>query len=748
MTMNRWKQYKRILWTLFAAVPFLATSSIQDAAAYLSKTPTAFSEDGRILLVQTEELVIWDLETKTRVAKIPGLHCQQIALLKQEGWVLCVEHSVTIYDWKNGVSVATIPPESQQPYNLLAYSKETDRMILRHGKDAVSVWQLGKKLIPLKHIALDQKREIASVAASPDTKLLAIAQGHTIHLHDLSGTVIRDLAIEGGKPRDLLFAPDSSRLAASVGKMIFFIDTGEASVSARGMLTSTEGTQSSLTPGAFSRDGHRLVAANGEWSYALFNADTGELVTLTEFTYATPGRGMRSPTQLRAADIAVDADYLVGQAEHLHTLQIWDLLTGTMLPDLCGEDCRNMGPRVSLLKWSPAGSKIVVGMQGGLNPDVDGKISVWDVHSRSPELVLDPAQSQAKVLAKRATLPTFITMTSSPPAAPAFAHRLALCAVATSPSANLLVTSGDDGLLKIWDPGQGTLLRQLALSAPAHAIAFSADGTILATGTMEGDVRLWETQTWREFLPYSSGQGRINALQFLPGNRFMVVAGGRPKMLVVDLVTRTVVKELMHTSLSPACDEKGCAKKRAVQGEIVDSLSFLDGSSFLLTISQAGRVVWDIRIWREVEKPAGLPETWSGLGWRHPFVWTTTRPGVPNALTLAVWDTKNNKVLASLDTFTQRDTEIDHGPAVSLGTTMAVDPLHRWVATRVGEHVSVWDLSAQTKRKTFHVKTPYQLHWTSDGKYLIVATLDRKILVWSAETMEPAHYLRDPSVTH
>jgi len=84
---------------------------------------------------------------------------------------------------------------------------------------------------------------------------------------------------------------------------------------------------------------------------------------------------------------------------------------------------------------------------------------------------------------------------------------------------------------------------------------------------------------------------------------------------------------------------------------------------------------------------------------------------------------------------------------VALVTAMAVDPMYRWAATRVGEHISVWDLSAQAKRKTFHVKTPYHLHWTSDGKYLIVVTLDRKILVWSAETLEPAHYLRDPSVT-
>jgi len=121
----------------------------------------------------------------------------------------------------------------------------------------------------------------------------------------------------------------------------------------------------------------------------------------------------------------------------------------------------------------------------------------------------------------------------------------------------------------------------------------------------------------------------------------------------------------------------------------------------------------------------------------------------PNTLTLALWDTARSTVMARLDTFTKRDTEVlEKGPTVALGASIAVDPLHRWVATRVGERLAVWDLKAQVKRKTFHMKTPYHLHWTSDGSYLIVGTLDRKVLVWSAETMEPAHYLRDPSVIH
>ena len=740
---------------LSVVVVLLITSSIRQADASLSHIPTAFSEDGRFLLIQTDELILWDLDTKALVAKVPLTSCHQIALLKQDGWILCVKHDVVIYDWKNQESVATVPQESRQPYSLLAYSNQTDRMVLRHGHEAVSVWQIGKKLVPLKHIGLDAKAETQSVVASADTKLLAIAQGRAIRLHDLTGTTIRDVSIKDGKPLDLLFAPDGATLAATIGNTILFIDTVEASIRGRARLTIGEGARAHLTPRLFSRDSHRLVVSDGERRYGLFDTDTGTVVSVTEFTYADQEQGVQAPTHLSAADISDDAGYVVGQAEHPTTLQIWDLRTGAMLPDLCGHDCRNTGPHVSLLKWSPSGSKIVVGLEGGLNPDVDGKISVWDVQTRSPELVLDPRQSQAKVLAKRPTPPVTGVEWSVKPvvrspaeAGPAFVHARALRALVTSPSANLLVTSGDDGLLKIWEPGQGALLRQLFLSAPASALAFSADGAILAAGTTQGEVRLWDTQSWREFPSYVTRQGQINALQFLTGNRFLIIAGKQPKVLVVDVVTRAIVKELVHAGVSLACEPKGCVRTRMTQGEVVETLSLLDGSPFLLTTSRTGRVVWNIETWKEVEGPVGLPDVWSGLGWKRPFVATTMRARDPNAFTLAVWDTKRNTVLSSLDTFTKRDTEaVEKGPTVALGASIAVDPLHRWVATRVGEHLAVWDLPAHAKKKTFHVHTPYHLHWTSDGKYLIVGTLDRKVLVWSVDTMEPAHYLRDPAVT-
>lgn len=751
--MRKVEAFKRALRLLLVMGALFGGLIPHAADAYQSQVPVEFSEDGRVLLVQwAGELVVWDLEARALVAKVPRVQCNQITLLKQDGWVLCTGDGVIIYDWKRQITVASIPKETQNPVRLLAYSRESDRIVIRQGNDAVSVWQLGEKLVPLKNISINN---MVSVVASPDTKTLAIAQGQKIRLHDLQSTHVRDVAIKEGQPRDLLFSPNSSMLAASIGNTILLVDANSGSIHARATLTSAERARGHLTPRTFSHDSRHLVAGNGEWSFPLFDADTGKLLSLTEFTYADQEHGVQSYTQLHAVDISADGDYLVGQPEHPYTLQVWDLRTGSMLPDLCGEDCRNMGPQVSLLKWSPTGSKIVVAMQGTRNAEVNGKISVWDVKSRMPELVLDASQPQAKVLAKRSPIPATVAATPAPkpvvPSAPAtgqaFAHELAIRALAMSPTANLLVTTSDDRTLKVWDPGQGTLLRQLKLSTPATALAFSADGTILAAGSTIGEIRLWETQTWREFPPYSSRQGSINALHFLPGNKFLVIAGGQPTVPVVNLSTREVVKELVHTTYYQMCDTKGCQKKRSTQGDVVSALSFVEDRNLLLTTSRTGHVVWDAASWTEMEQTSLFPEAWSGLGWKRKYVNATTRTNQPNALALTLWDMQSNSALTTLESYTYSDTHVvNNGMGTDLGTSLALDAQGRWVATRVGERITVWDLQTQAKKKVFYTKMPRTIEWTSDGRHLIVSTLDRKVLVWSADTMEPAHYLRDPAV--
>ena len=754
--MSRWNGWRMFVRVFCMASLCTLPIAGQPSYAYLSEIAATFSGDGRLLLIQMNELVLWDLEAKTLVAKIPDLQCREFMLLRQDGWFLCVGNGLTIYDWKNKATVWAMPPEGSNDFGLLAYSRETDRLVVRHGNEAVSVWQVGKKLVPLKHITLDARKEISSLAASPDTKTLGVAGGNTIQFHDLIGTGVRDVAIPEGKPRHLLFAPNSTTVAASIGDTVVFVDSAKPTVRARATLGAGEEGKRQIIPRRFSSDSLRLLASHKEWSYPLFETDTGKVVALTELTYTDQERGVPIHTPLLAVDISDDADSMVGQSGYPNTVQIWDVHSGLRLSELCGDECRETAPRVLLLKWSPNGSKVVVAMQGGPTPELDGKIALWDVPSHAPELVLDPTFPTAKVLAKRTALPPLVTLAqpvqavpvAQPTIQPAFSHARTLRAVAVSPTENVLVTSGEDGFLKVWDPGGGKLLRQLTLPTSVTALAFTADGGVLAAGTAKGEVRLWETQTWKEFPSYTGRPGQINALQFLPDRQSVAIAGEYPDVQVVNLAIRQVVKELAPSSHSEGCEKKGCANAKMKLGEAVEQLALLDGSPLLLATSRTGHVVWDITTWEEVEKPAGLPDTWSGLGWKRPFVSTITHSKDQLRSTLAVWDTKHNKLFASFETFTKKDTEShDGGPTVVLGTTLSIDPRQQWAATRVGESVSVWSLATHTRQKTVLLPFPHHLHWTSDGKHLIITTHDRKILVWSTETMEPAHYLRDPTVT-
>ena len=82
MIMHGWTGQK-IVKVAFAAFLFLIALSRQDAVGAVSRASAAFSDDGRLLLIQMEELAVWDLETKTLLAKIPDLLCRQIAIFIQ-----------------------------------------------------------------------------------------------------------------------------------------------------------------------------------------------------------------------------------------------------------------------------------------------------------------------------------------------------------------------------------------------------------------------------------------------------------------------------------------------------------------------------------------------------------------------------------------------------------------------------------------------------------------------------------------
>jgi WD40 repeat protein len=508
----------------------------------------AFSPDGRLLASggRPGEIRVWDLSQGKQVAVLQGHSDVVRGLAFSPGGTRLASCGVdkTVRVWDVGTGTERMRFEHDEYVISVAFS-EDERQLLSTSMDrSARVWDLNAGT-ELRRLVGHQEKVEAGAFSSDGQLVMTSASDQTVRFWSArSGQLVDVLRIEGGiattaiDPRFQLLAEAGwdgrvQLLDARSGELLERLDAHHSlamavALSPDGRTFASGGRDGVLnvwsrpgTPAEVVLRGHQVwveaVAFSGEQELVSGGEDGLRLWSLSEGNAAEP-RALGPGT----VSLAVSPDaQLVAAGGPDGAVLVLEVRSGRQVLELSGIT----GP-VRAVAFAPDGKSLAVGSERDIllwslpSGAILGRLTghtgkVWSLafDSTGSRLVSGGADGTARLwdVAHRQQLRQF--------EAGGMVRSVAL-------SDNRVVTAGMKQPIRLWDAGDGRLLK--ALDADAVGVLFmslSRDGRFMASSGMDLRVKVWSLPSGELMGTVRGHQGLPSAVVFSPGAAILASAG-------------------------------------------------------------------------------------------------------------------------------------------------------------------------------------------------------------------------------
>lgn len=295
-------------------------------------------------------------------------------------------------------------------------------------------------------------------------------------------------------------------------------------------------------------------------------------------------------------------------------------------------------------------------------------------------------------------------------------HQEMVNSVAFSPNGRLLASGSDDAQIKLWDVATGQEIASLNANAEdVHAVAFSPDGRQLASAHGDGTVRLWDSASFELRATLAAHEGAAYAVAWSPDGQ-LLATGGEDEVVrlwtVRDRLQRRAFRGPTDAVSSVAFSADGKTLAAGAGDGVVRLWSVATGEKSLVFRGHAG----------DVYRVAYAPHNANLLA------------SVGEDETIRLWDLSTGRVRQVI--------AADQGWVMDAQFSPQGDVL----ATAGGDgSVVFWSATTgklQTRSET-HDHEVYALSISPDGKSLATGSRDQTVGLWDmpvgAERTQPVH---------